>query len=52
MRKIKVRLPGISEHDRLSVNLASKYYRSMVMDMGFPENDVPFVIGCLYQANR
>src|SRR4029079_10717004 len=38
-----IKAAGISEHDRSSVKLASKYYRSMVMDMNnSPENDVPF----------
>jgi transcription initiation factor TFIIB len=38
-----IKAAGISEHDRSSVKLASKYYRSMVMDMNnSPENEVPF----------
>ncbi len=38
-----IKASGISEHDRSSVKLASKYYRSMVMDMNkSPEDDKPF----------
>ena len=38
-----IKAAGISEHDKSSVKLASKYYRSMVMDMNnSSENGIPF----------
>jgi transcription initiation factor TFIIB len=35
-----IKAAGISEHDRSSVKLASKYYRSMVMDMNCSSDNV------------
>jgi transcription initiation factor TFIIB len=35
-----IKAAGISEHDRSSVKLASKYYRSMVMDMNCSSDNI------------
>lgn len=37
-----IKAAGISEHDRSSVKLASKYYRSMVMDMNCSADNTGF----------